>query len=131
MSHKFKEGSFCALICVVSNCKDLTSLILTDNSLTGQEITCLITNFESMKNLKTLNLSNNNLTSTQANDILQKYGQAKNIVSLDLSQNSLEGNEIVIRICQLQSLQELNLSHNHISFFPLPNVEEENVAICQ
>ena len=123
---KFKEGSFGALICVVSNCKDLTSLILTDNSLTGQEITCLITNFESMKNLKTLNLSNNNLTSTQANDILQKHGQAKNIVSLDLSQNTLQGNEIVIRVCQLQSLQELNLSHNNISFFPLPNLEVEH-----
>ena len=123
---KFKESSFGALICVVSNCKDLTSLILTDNSLTGQEITCLITNFESMKNLKTLNLSNNNLTSTQANDILQKHGQAENIVSLDLSQNTLQGNEIVIRVCQLQSLQELNLSHNNISFFPLPNLEEEH-----
>ncbi len=79
-----------------------------------------------MKNLKYLNLSKSNLTETQANDILQKHGHAKNIVSLDLSQNSLEGNEIVIRICQLQSLQELNLSHNFISFFPLPNLEEEN-----
>ena len=123
---KFKESSFFAFICVLNNCKDLTSLILSDNGLTEPQITGLITNFESLKNLKNLNLSNNNLTETQANDILQKHGQAKNIVSLDLSQNSLQGNEIVIRICQLQSLQELNLSHNYISFFPLPNLEEEN-----
>ena len=120
---KFKESSFFAFICVLNNCKDLTSLILSDNGLTEPQITGLITNFESLKNLKNLNLSNNNLTETQANDILQKHGQAKNIVSLDLLQNSLQGNEIVIGICQLQSLEELNLSHNHIRFFPLPKLE--------
>ena len=120
---KFKESSFFAFICVLNNCKDLTSLILTDNGLTEQEITCLITTFESMKNLKNLNLSKSNLTLTQANDILQKHGQDKNILSLDLSQNKLQGNEIVIAICQLQLLEELDLSYNHIRFFPLPNVE--------
>ena len=123
---KFKEGSFVAFICVLTNYKDLTSLILTDNSLTEQEITCLITNFESMKNLKNLNLSKSNLTSTQANDILRNQGQAKNIVSLDLSQNTLQGNEIIIGIGQLKSLQELNISHNYIRFFRLPNLEEED-----
>ncbi len=120
---KFKESSFFAFICVLNNCKDLTSLILADNGLTEPQITGLITAFESMKNLKNLNLSKSNLTDTQTNEILQKYGQAKNIVSLDLSQNTLQGNEIVIGICQLQSLEELDLSHNHIRFFPLPNVE--------
>ncbi len=120
---KFKESSFFAFICVLNNCKDLTSLILADNGLTEPQITGLITAFESMKNLKNLNLSKTNLTDTQTNEILQKYGQAKNIVSLDLSQNTLLGNEIVIGICQLQSLEELDLSHNHIRFFPLPNVE--------
>ena len=120
---KFKESSFFAFICVLNNCKDLTSLILTDNGLTEPQITGLITAFESLKNLKILNLSKSNLTETQANDILQKHGQAKNIVSLDLSQNSLQGNEIVIGISQLQSLQELNLSHNCINFFPLPKLE--------
>ena len=120
---KFKESSFFAFICVLNNCKDLTSLILSDNGLTEPQITGLITAFESLKNLKILNLSKSSLTETQANDILQKHGQAKNIVSLDLSQNSLQGNEIVIGICQLQSLEELNLSHNHIRFFPLPKLE--------
>ena len=120
---KFKESSFFAFICVLNNCKDLTSLILSDNGLTEPQITGLITNFESMKNLKNLNLSKSNLTSTQANDILQNHGQAKNILSLDLSQNSLQGNEIGIGISQLQSLQELNLSHNCIKFFPLPKLE--------
>ena len=119
---KFKESSFFAFICLLNNCKDLRSLILTDNGLTEPQITGLVTAFESMKNLKNLNLSNNNLTETQVNDILQKHGQAKNILSLDLSQNSLQGNDIVIGICQLQSLEELNLSHNHIRFFPLPNL---------
>ena len=120
---KFKESSFFAFICVLNNCKDLTSLILTDNGLTEPQITGLITAFESLKNLEILNLSKSNLTETQANDILQNHGQAENILSLDLSQNSLQGNEIGIGISQLQSLQELNLSHNCIKFFPLPKLE--------
>ena len=79
---------------------------------------------ESLKNLKNLNLSKNNLTETQANDVLQKYGESKSIVSLDLSQNALQGNEIIVRICKLDSLEELNLSHNHIRFYPLPSLGE-------
>ncbi len=49
---KFKESSFFAFICVLNNCKDLTSLILANNGLTEPQITGLITAFESMKNLK-------------------------------------------------------------------------------
>ena len=126
---KFSEsstGSFFAFIWrVLSNCKDLKSLILTNNGLTEHEITCLITTFDSMKNIKILNVSNSNLTEAQANNILQKHGQAKSIVSLDLSQNAIQGNGIIIGICQLQSLEELNLSRNYIRFFPLPNLEEK------
>ena len=122
---KFKESSFFAFICVLNNCKDLRSLFLTDNGLTKEDITCLITAFKSMKNLENLTLSKSNLTETQANDILQKHGQAENIVSLDLSHNAIQGNEIIIGICQLQSLEELNLSHNYIRFFPLPNLEQK------
>ena len=122
---KFKESSFFAFICVLNNCKDLRSLFLTDNGLTKEDITCLITAFKSMKNLENLTLSKSNLTEKQANDILQKHGQAKNIISLDLSQNAIQGNEIIIRICQLPSLEELNLSHNYIRFFPLPNLKQK------
>ncbi|CAB4009579.1 NLR family CARD domain-containing 3-like, partial [Paramuricea clavata] len=126
---KFREsstGSFFAFIWrVLINCKDLRILILTNNGLTEHEITCLITTFDSMKNIKILNVSKNNLTETQANDILQKHGQAKSIVSLDLSQNAIQGNRIIIGICQLQSLEELNISRNYIRFFPLPNLEEK------
>jgi Ran GTPase-activating protein (RanGAP) involved in mRNA processing and transport len=122
---KFKESSFFAFICVLNNCKDLRSLTLTDNGLTKEYITCLITAFKSMKNLKNLNLFKGNLTGTQANDILLKHEQAKNIISLDLSQNAIQGNEIIIGICQLQSLEELDLSHNYIRFFPLPNLDQK------
>ena len=122
---KFEESSFFAFICVFNNCKDVRSLLLTDNGLTKEHITCLITAFKSLKNLENLTLSKSNLTETQANDILQKHGQCENIVSLDLSHNAIQGNEIIIGICQLQSLEELNLSHNYIRFFPLPNLEQK------
>ncbi|CAB3978137.1 hypothetical protein MVEG_01350 [Paramuricea clavata] len=120
---KFKESSFFAFMCLLNNCKDLKSLFLTDNGLTKQEITCLITAFNII--IENLTLSKSNLTETQANDILQKHGQAENIVSLDLSQNAIQGNEIIIGICQLQSLEELNLSHNYIRFSPLPTLEQK------
>ena len=120
---KFKENSFVAFICALYHCNNLKSLILTDNSLTEQEINSLITALESIKNLKIFNLSKCILTETQANAILQKHEQAKNIVSLDLSQNAIQGNEIVAGICQLQSLEKLDLSHNCIRFSPLPNLQ--------
>ena len=111
---KFKERSFLAFICALHHCKNLTSLILTDNSLTEEEINGLITVFESVKNLKTLKLSKCILTETQANAILHKHEQAKNIVTLDLSHNGIQGNDIIVGICQLQFLEELNLSHNRV-----------------
>ena len=119
---KFNESTFFIFTSALNYCKHLTSLILTDNSLTEQEINGLISVLESVKNLKTLNLSKCILTETQANAILHKQEQAKNIVSLDLSHNAIQGNEIIIGICQLQSLEELDLSHNCIRFFPLPNL---------
>ena len=122
---KFKESSFFAFICILNKCKDLRSLVLTDNGLTKEDITCLITAFKLMKNLENLTLSKSNLIETQANDILQKHGQAENIVFLDLSQNAIQGNEIISGICQLQSLEELNLSHNYIRFSPLPNLKQK------
>ena len=121
---KFTESSFNCFLTVLIKCSGLRRLFVTDNSLTKQDVDCLITAFESLKNLKHLNLSKNNVTETQANDILQKYGEGKSIVSLDLSQNVLQGNEIIVRICKLDSLEELNLSHNHIRFHPLPSLDE-------
>ena len=120
---KFKESSFLTFISAFHYCRDLASLVLTDNSLTEQEINGLITLLESIKNLKILNLSKCILTETQANAILHKREQAKNIVTLDLSQNAIQGHEIVVGICQMQSLEELDLSHNCIRFYPLPNLE--------
>ena len=129
---KFKESSFLAFICALHHCKNLTSLILTDNRLTEEEINGLITVFESVKNLKTLKLSKCILTETQANAILHQHEQAKNIVSLDLSHNAIQGNEIIVGICQLQFLQELNLSHNRVRFSPLPNLEgkHDHLSTC-
>ena len=129
---KFKESSFLTFISAFHYCKDLTSLILTDNSLTQQEINGLITLLELVKNLKTLNLSKCILTETQANAILHKHEQAKDIVSLDLSHNAIQGNEIVVGICQLQSLQELDLSHNLVRFSSLPNlqVKRDHLSTC-
>ncbi|CAB4036828.1 NLR family CARD domain-containing 3-like, partial [Paramuricea clavata] len=121
---RFTESSFNCFITVLIKCSDLRRLCLTDNGLTKQDVNYLITAFESLKNLKNLNLSKNNVTETQANDILQKYGEGNSIVSLDLSQNALQGNEIIVRICKLDSLEEVNLSHNHIRFHPLPSLEE-------
>ena len=119
---KFNESTFCIFISALNYCRDLTTLILTDISLiTEQEINGLISVFDSVKNLKTLNLSHCILTETQANAILHKHDQAKNIVALNLSHNAIQGNEIVVGICQLQSLQELDLSHNCVRFSPLPN----------
>ena len=118
---KFTERTFFIFISALNYCKHLTSLILTDNSLTEQEISGLITSLESVKNLKTLNLSKCILTETQANAILHKHEQAKNIVSLNLSHNAIQGNEIVVGVCQLQSLEELDLSHNCVRFSPSPN----------
>ena len=123
---KFTEGTFFVFISALNYCKNLTTLILTDNSLTKQEIDGLITVLESVKNVKILNLSKCILTETQANAILHKHEQAKNIVSLDLSQNAIQGNEIVVGICQLQSLEELNLSHNLARFSPLPDFRKRN-----
>ena len=121
---KFTETSFNCFITVLIKCSDLRRLCLIDNGLTKQDVNCLITALESLKNLKNLNLSKNDVTETQANDILQKYGEGKSIVSLDLSQNVLQGNEIIVRICKLDLLEELNLSHNHIRFHSLPSLGE-------
>ena len=121
---KFQESSFSSFVSVLISCTNLRKLCLIDNGLTKEDMTCLNVAFESLKNLIKLNLSKNNLTETQANEILQKV-EGKSIVSLDLSQNALQGNEIIVGICQLQSLEELNLSYNHIRFFPLPNLEKQ------
>ena len=126
---KFKDSSFYALISVLNSCKGLISLSLTDNGLTKAEITGLITTFESTRNLKKLNLSKSNITEAQANDILQKLEQANKITSLDLSHNALQGNKIVLGICQLQSLEEVDLSHNYIRFSPLPDFEGKHDSL--
>ena len=126
---KFKDNSFYALVSVLSSCKDLISLSLTNNGLTKAEITGLITAFESMRNLKKLNLSKSNITEAQAYDILQKLEQVNKITSLDLSHNALQGNEIIVRSCQLQSLKEVHLSHNYIKFFPLPDFEGKHDSL--
>ena len=126
---KFKDSSFYALISVLNSCKGLVSLSLIDNGLTKPEITGLITTFESMRNLKKLNLSKSNVTEAQAYDILQKLEQAKNIASLDLSHNALQGNKIVLGICQLQSLEEVDFSHNYIRFSPLPDFEGKHDSL--
>jgi hypothetical protein len=126
VSHtRFKDNTFSIFLNVLTSCSSLRKLCFTDNGLTKQEINFLIPAFESMKDLVNLNLSKSNLTETQANDILRKDGEGKCIVSLDLSQNALQGNKIIIGICHLQSLEELNLSHNHIRFFPLPNLDKQ------
>ena len=129
---KFNERTFCIFISALNFCEDLTSLILTDNSLTEQEIDGLIPVFEWVKNLKILNLSQCILTETQANTILHKQEQAKNIVSLILSHNAIQGSEIVVGICQLQSLKELDLSHNCVRFSPLPNFKgkHKHLSTC-
>ena len=125
----FEDSSFYALISVLSNCKDLISLSLTNNGLTKQEVNCLIVAFESMRNLEKLNLSKSNITETQANNILQELEQANKIASLDLSHNALQGKEVIVGICQLQSLQEVDLSHNYIRFFPLPDFQGKHDSL--
>ena len=129
---KFNESTFFIFISALHYCKDITSLVLTDNSLTEQEINGLITVFESVKNLKTLKLSKCILTETQANAILHKHEQVKNIVSLDLSHNAIQGNKIIVGICQLLSLEKLELSHNCVRFSPLPNLEgkRDHLSTC-
>ena len=125
----FEDSSFYALISVLRNCKDLISLSLTNNGLTKQEVDCSIRAFESMRNLEKLNLSKSNITETQANNILQELEQANKIASLDFSHNALQGKEIIVGICQLQSLQEVDLSHNYIRFFPLPDFEGKHDSL--
>ena len=125
----FEDSSFYALISVLSNCKDLISLSLTNNGLTKQEVNCLIVAFESMRNLEKLNLSKSNITERQANNILQELEQANKIASLDLSHNALQGKEVIVGICQLQSLQEVDLSHNYIRFFPLPDFQGKHDSL--
>ena len=112
---KFEECSFNSFLCVL---RYLRGLSLADNGLTDQEITNLITALKLMRSLKRLNLSKSKITETQANVLLQELEQANQIASLDLSHNALQGNEIIIGICQLQSLQEVDLSHNFIRFSP-------------
>ena len=126
---KFKDNSFYALVSVLSSCKDLISLSLTNNGFTQAEITGLITTFESMRDLKKLNLSKSNITEAQANNILQKLEQVNKITSLDLSHNALQGNEIIVGICQLHSLEEVDLSHNYIRFSPLPDFEGKHDSL--
>ena len=126
---KFIESGFYTLISVLRSCKDLVSLSLTNNDLTKEEMNGLITTFESMRNLEKLNLSKSNITETQANNILQELEQASKMASLDLSHNALQGKEIIVGICQLQSLQEVDLSHNYIRFFPLPDFEGKHDSL--
>ena len=116
---KFKESSFNCFASVLIKCKELVRLCLIDNGLTKQELDCLVIAFESMNNLNNLNLSKNNLTEAQASHILQKLGEGKSIASLNLSQNAIQGHEIIIEICKLESLEEVDLSHNHITFHQL------------
>ena len=123
---KFKGSSFVGLLSAFVNCSDVQSVCLTDNGLADEDLNCLITAFNSIKNVKKLKLSKNNLTEAQANDILQKRGEGKTILSLDLSQNALQGDEIITNICKLKSLEELNLSHNHIRFPQLRSSAEES-----
>ena len=128
---KFEEYKcFNAFLCVLRySGKSLTSLSLTNNGLTKEEITSLITTIRSMRNLKKLNLSKSNITEAQANVLLQELEQGNKIASLDLSHNALQGNKIVAGICQLQSLEELDLSHNYIGFFPLPHFEGKHDSL--
>ena len=123
---KFQESSAFAFICVLNKCKDLTTLNLTDNGFTKQEINGLTTAFENMKNLTKLNLSKSNLSGKQTNEILKKLAKTKN---LDLSRNVLQGNEIVTGISQLESLEELDLSHNSVKFSPLPDLSERGLTL--
>ena len=125
----FKENSFNCFISALIKCKELVRLCLTDNGLTKQELNCLICALESMDNLKNLNLSENNLTETQACHILQKLEESKCIVSLNLSQNAIQGHEIITEICKHESLDELDLSHNHITFHQLPSFGEGNDSL--
>ena len=123
---KFMECSFSSFLSVL---RYLRGLSLTDNGLTKQDITNLITALKLMRNLERLNLSKSNITEAQANDILQELEQANQIISLDLSHNALRRNEIIIGICQLQSLQEVDLSHNFIKFSPLPDFEGKHDSL--
>ena len=116
---KFKESSFNCFASVLIKCKEVVTLSLTDNGLTKQELNWLINAFESMNNLNNLNLSKNNLTEAQASHIVQKIEEGKSIVSLNLSQNAIRGHEIITGICKLESLEEVDLSHNHITFHQL------------
>ena len=126
---KFKENSFNCFASILIKCKELVTLSLTDNCLTKQELNWLIGALESMNNLKNLTLSENNLTETQACHILQKLEESKCIVSLNLSQNAIQGHEIITEICKLESLDELDLSHNHITFHQLPSFGEGNDSL--
>ena len=123
---KFKGNSFSCLMTVLFNCSDIERLFLTDNSLTEEERNCLVIAFNSIKNIKNLKLSKSNLTEAQANDILQKHEDGKTIVSLDLSQNAIQGDKIISKICKLKSLEELNLSHNHIRLPQYRSSDEES-----
>ena len=123
---KFKGNSFSCLMTVLFNCSDIERLFLTDNSLTEEERNCLVIAFNSIKNIKNFKLSKSNLTEAQANDILQKHEDGKTIVSLDLSQNAIQGDKIISKICKLKSLEELNLSHNHIRLPQYRSSDEES-----
>ncbi|XP_028399720.1 uncharacterized protein LOC114523089 isoform X1 [Dendronephthya gigantea] len=116
---KFEKNIFHSFISVLMNCNDLTRLNLTDNCLTKHEISSLLESLKCMTSLKNLHLSKNNLS------VFEIHGQLDNIVSLDLSHNALQGNTSIIDICKLQSLEEINLSHNHIRFFPLPEFDTQ------
>ncbi|XP_028399724.1 uncharacterized protein LOC114523090 isoform X2 [Dendronephthya gigantea] len=116
---KFEENNFYSFINVLIKCNDLTSLILTDNFLTKHENSSLMESLKCMTSLKNLNLSKNNLS------VFEIHGQFDNIISLDLSHSALQGNTCIIEICKLQSLEEINLSDNHIRFFPLPNFDTQ------
>ncbi len=126
---KFKENSFNCFASILIKCKELVTLSLTDNCLTKQELNWLICALESMNNLKNLNLSQKKLKETQACHILQKLEESKCIVSLNLSQNAIQGHEIITEICKLESLDELDLSHNHITFHQLPSFGEGNDSL--
>ncbi|XP_028407449.1 protein NLRC5-like [Dendronephthya gigantea] len=116
---KFEKNCFHSFITVLVNCSNLTRLILTDNCLTKEETFGLLASLKWTASLRNLNLSKNNLT------VFEMHGQFDNIVSLDLSHSALQGNTNIIEICKLQALEEINLSHNHIRFSPLPEFDTQ------
>lgn len=90
----------------LTNCKNLSILILSFNNLTG-DLSAF--NFSTLQHLTKLDLGNNNFTG----ELPQSLYSCKSLTAIRLASNQLRG-QILLEIVALKSLAYLSISSNNL-----------------